>query len=60
MIADIKCPHCRTVQTIDTHWIKKQTDRIRCIKCGNDYPVTLWSWGGKSDVQNIKEVVIFT
>jgi len=60
MIADIKCPHCRTIQTTDMGLIKHSWDRIRCISCGNDYPAHMWSWGGKSDIQNVKERVVFS
>lgn len=42
MLVKIECPHRRAEQYVDTHWITKQTDRIRCGNCGNDYPAHLW------------------
>lgn len=42
MIVTVICPHCRTKTVIDTHWIKKQYDRINCSGCGNSYPAHLW------------------
>lgn len=44
VLVTIKCPHCRAKQYIDTHWMTKQTNTIKCENCRRVFQAYLWDY----------------